>query len=152
MLRLNLAAEPHWLELLPGVRFKMRPCTATILAAARSSKPIQDLVAEDVPEAVLSVALAKEVAALAVIEWDGVGGDDGKPLEPTPEAIAAALEVYPIFEAFQVKYMAAGLLKEQEKNGSAPLPSGTSAGATDTAKPARKSATSAPTGSTSRKR
>ncbi len=152
MLRLNLAAEPHWLELLPGVRLHLRPCTSTILATARSSQAVQDLVDQDASEAALSVALAKEVAALAVIEWEGVGGDDGESIAVTREATDAALEVYPLFEAFQVKYMAVALLKEQEKNVSAPSRNGISAGAMDTVKPARKPAKPVPTGSTSRKR
>lgn len=152
MIRLNLAAEPQWYDLLPGVRFRLRPPSATILASARSAPAVQELVAQDAPESVLSVALAKEVAVLALIEWEGIGDDDGVALEPSPEVIDAALEIYPLFEAFQVKYMAPGLLKEQEKNGSAPSPSGTSAAATPTAKGARKPAKAAPTASTSQKR
>ena len=55
----------------------------------------------------------------------------------TPEGIDALLEVWPVFEAFQASYMAKGLLLDAEKNASAPSPSGTSAGATATARPAR---------------
>ena len=43
----------------------------------------------------------------------------------------------------QLTYVSKGLLLEQEKNVSAPLPNGPSAGATDTAKPARKPAKTA---------
>ena len=59
------------------------------------------------------------------------------PIDPSPEAIDALLDVWPIFEAFQLTYVSKGLLLEQEKNASALSPNGPSAGATDTAKPAR---------------
>ena len=62
---------------------------------------------------------------------------------PSPEAIDALLEIWPIFEAFQLAYVSKGLLLEQEKNVSAPSPNGPSAGASDTAKPARKPARTA---------
>ena len=42
-----------------------------------------------------------------------------------------------VFESFQLRYVAKGLVLDAEKNASAPLPNGTSAGATATAKPAR---------------
>ena len=61
---------------------------------------------------------------------------DGNPIDPSPEAIDALLDIWPIFEAFQLTYVSKGLLLEQEKNVSAPLPNGPSAGASDTAKPA----------------
>ena len=57
--------------------------------------------------------------------------------------IDALLDVWPIFEAFQLTYVSKGLLLEQEKNVSALSPNGPSAGATDTAKPARNSARTA---------
>ena len=53
--------------------------------------------------------------------------------DPTIDAL---LDVWPIFEAFQLTYVSKGLLLEQEKNVSALLPNGPSAGASDTAKPA----------------
>ena len=57
--------------------------------------------------------------------------------------IDALLDIWPIFEAFQLTYVSKGLLLEQEKNASAPSPNGPSAGASGTAKPARKSARTA---------
>jgi len=49
------------------------------------------------------------------------------------------LDIYPIFEAFQAGYVAKALVLDQEKNVSAPLPTGTSAGAIDTARLAKPS-------------
>ena len=62
---------------------------------------------------------------------------------PSPEAVDALLDVWPIFEAFQLTYVSKGLLLEQEKNASALSPNGPSAGASDTVKPARKPARTA---------
>ena len=64
----------------------------------------------------------------------------------SPEAIDALLDIWPIFEAFQLTYVSKGLLLEQEKNASAPSPSGPSAGAKATARPARGRARTAPRG------
>ena len=62
----------------------------------------------------------------------------------TPEGIDALLEVWPIFEAFQATYVSKGLLLDAEKNASAPSPTGTSAGATATARPARQACPDCP--------
>lgn len=152
MIRLNLAAEPQWYDLLDGVRFKLRPASSTIMAEARNSERVEQLVKDEASNEALAIALAKEVARLALDAWEGIGDEAGKPMAITPEAIDAALEIWPLFEAFQVKYMAAALLKEQEKNGSALSQNGTSAGASRIAKGAAKPARSAPTKSTARKR
>ncbi|WP_028714368.1 hypothetical protein [Paracoccus sp. J55] len=152
MIRLNLAAGPKWFDLFDGVRFKLRPASSTIMAEARGSARLQKMVEEDASNEALSICLAKEVARLALDEWEGICDEDGKPMEPSPEAIDAALDIWPVFEGFQLKYMAAAMLREQEKNGSAPSQNGTSAGATATAKAARSRAKSAPTKSTARKR
>ena len=50
-----------------------------------------------------------------MLAWEGVGDADGMPIEPSPEAIDAALDIWPIFEAFQLTYVSKGLLLEQEK-------------------------------------
>jgi hypothetical protein len=91
---------------------------------------------EDASDEERAVAFAKALARRAVLAWEGIGDADGKPIDPSPEAIDALLDVWPIFEAFQLTYVSKGLLLEQEKNASALSPNGPSAGATDTAKPA----------------
>jgi hypothetical protein len=85
----------------------------------------------------LALVMAKAVARIAIKDWEGVGDAEGKPIVVTPAGIDALLEVWPIFEAFQTHYVNSGFLLEQEKNVSAPLPTGSSAGAQATAKPAR---------------
>ena len=89
------------------------------------------------------MAFAKALARRAVIAWEGIGDADGNPIDPSPEAIDAALDVWPIFEAFQLTYVSKGLLLEREKNASALSPTGPLAGASDIAAPARKPARTA---------
>ena len=83
-------------------------------------------------------------AGIAILDWEGVGDIDGNPVEPSPEGIGALLDLYPVFERFQLDYIAKGLVLELEKNVCAPSPNGTSAGATDIAPPARTDAPNAP--------
>ena len=143
MIRLNLSTEPRWFDLLPGLRIKAAPVTTAIMAAARA-----DVVGEDIgPDAAkeeLAVVMAQAVAGRVVTEWEGVGDEDGDPLPITPEGIHALLNVWPVFEAFQSQVLAPHLVLDSEKNGFAPSPNGTSAAATDTAKPAQGRAPTAP--------
>ena len=87
--------------------------------------------------------MAKALARRAVLDWEGVGDAAGDPLVVSPDGVDALLDVWPVFEAFQTGYVAKGLLLDAEKNASAPSPTGTSAGATATARPADKRARTA---------
>lgn len=142
MLQLDLANAPRWLELLPGVRLKLRPLTTALMVAARTDPTVEALPPEATTEE-LALAMAKAVARLAILEWEGVGDAEGNPVAVSPEGIDALLEVWPAFEAFQAGYVAKGLLLEQEKNASSPSPTGPTAGAKATARPARKPARTA---------
>ena len=134
MLTLDLTNEPRWHDLAPGVRVQLRPLTTTLMVATRSD-PAVEAVPVDASDEVRAVAFAKALGRRAVLSWEGIGDADGKAIEPTPDAIDALLDVWPIFEAFQLTYVSKGLLLEQEKNVSASLPTGPSAGASDTAVP-----------------
>ena len=121
MLRLNLSNEPRWLDLGYGVRLLVEPLTTAIMLAARSDPTI--LAAAQGPEPGdersnddLARIVAKAVARIVVKDWEGVGDEDGKPLALTPEGIDALLELWPIFEAFQTKYIAGALILDAEKN------------------------------------
>lgn len=142
MLRLNLTAAPEWLELAPGLRLQVAPLTTALMVSARADPAIEAM-PEEASQEELALAMAKSVARRAVLAWAGVGDDAGEAAPVTPDNINALLEVWPVFEAFQTQYVARGLLLEQEKNVSAPLPNGPSAGATATARPARKPAKTA---------
>ena len=143
MIRLNLTTEPRWIDLLPGLMIRVAPITTSIMAAARSDVSLDTLDA-DAPKEVLAVAMAQAVARMVITEWSGVGDGDGNPLPVTPDGINALLNIWPVFEAFQAQYVARGLMLDQEKNASAPSPTGPSAGATATARPAQAPAPTAP--------
>jgi len=143
MIRLDLSREPRWLDLGHGVRLHVGPLTTSLMAAARSDPSVTTL-PEGASNETIAVAMAKALARLVVLDWEGVGDEAGEPVPVTPDGIDALLDILPLFEAFQLRYVSKGLLLEQEKNGSAPSPNGTSAEATGTADPVPASAPSAP--------
>ena len=61
------------------------------------------------------MAMAKAVARRAVLDWEGVGDDTGNAVPMTTEGIDALLEIWPVFEAFQTKYVARVLIRHAEK-------------------------------------
>jgi len=136
MLTLDLTNAPRWHDLAPGLRLQLRPLTTALMVATRSD-PDVEAVPADASDELRAVAFAKALARRAVLAWEGVGDAEGNPVEPGPVAIDALLEIWPVFEAFQLSYVAKGLLLDQEKNVSAPLPTGPSAGATATATPVK---------------
>ena len=121
MLRLNLSNEPNWLDLGHGVRLFVEPLTTAVMLAARSDPAIlaaaQGGDVEDSPSNDdLARIVAKAVARIVVTDWEGVGDEDGKALPVTPAGIDALLELWPIFEAFQTRYIAGALILDAEKN------------------------------------
>ena len=121
MLRLNLSTEPRWLDLGHGVRLLVEPLTTSIMLAARSDPAIVAAAVEADSDAAhsnddLARIVAKAVARIVVKDWDGVSDENGRSLPLTPEGIDALLELWPIFEAFQTKYIAGALILDAEKN------------------------------------
>ena len=121
MLRLRLSTEPEWLDLGHGVRLFVEPLTTAVMLAARSdpaimaatqNQEIEDSASNDD----LARIVAKAVARIVVQDWWGVGDAEGKPLPVTPDGIDALLEIWPIFEAFQTRYIAGALILDAEKN------------------------------------
>ena len=145
MLTLDLNNAPRWHDLAPGVRVQLRPLTTALMVAARGDPAIADL-PEGTATEEAALAMAKALARRAILAWEGIGDADGNPIEPSSEAIDALLDLWPAFEAFQTSYVAKALLLDAEKNASAPLPTGPSAGATATARPARDPVPTAPQG------
>ena len=139
MLTLDLSREPEWLDLPAGVRLLLRPLGTALMAAARSDAAVVAAADGDDREAA-AVALAKAIARRAVVKWEGIGDAEGNPVAPSPEGIDALLEIWPIFEAFQLGYVAKGLLLADEGNGLSPSPNGISAGALASARHATVSA------------
>ena len=143
MIRIQLSPEPQWLDLGHGVRLKLLPLTTALMVATRSDPAVQNLGLEasnDERAAIFAGALARR----AVVDWEGVGDEGGKAIAVSPEGIDALLSLWPIFEAFNLQYVSRGMLLDAEKNGSAPSPTGTSAGATAIARPAEASVQTAP--------
>jgi hypothetical protein len=142
MIRIQLSPEPQWLSLGHGVRLLLLPLTTALMVATRSDPAVQDLATDasnDTRAAIFAAALARR----AIADWDGVGDEDGNLLAVTPAGIDALLSLWPIFEAFNLLYVSPGMLLDAEKNGSAPSPTGTSAGATAIARPVKRNAQTA---------
>jgi hypothetical protein len=145
MIRIQLSPEPHWLDLGHGVRLELLPLTTALMVATRSDPAVQALESDasnDSRAAVFAAALARR----AVVDWEGVGDEDGNVLPVSPEGIDALLSLWPIFEAFNLHYVSRGMLLDAEKNASAPSPTGTSAEATATARPAKPARRATPSG------
>lgn len=145
MLRLSLTLAPQWVEVLPGVRLHCAPMTAAVLAEARGAADWQAAAtAGNVPLA--THLMARRVAQLVTLDWDGVGDLDGNPVEPTEDWIAALFDARKdVADRFFTAVVQPFLVLDAEKNGFGPLPNGTSAeGQTSTAVPAPGSATTAP--------
>jgi hypothetical protein len=139
MLRLNLAREPRWLDLGLDVRVRVEPLTTALMIAARSDPAVRGLPVGTSDDEI-AVIFGKALAERAILDWEGVGDADGTPVAVSPEGITALLDIWPIFERFQMGYVARGLELDAEKNASAPSPTGSMAGAKPTARPARKAA------------
>lgn len=149
MLKLKLSTEPNWLDLGHGVEILVAPMTTALMIAARKEAQghialSEEAVSEgrELPDAAfdtdeVALAMAKAVARIAIEDWSGVGDKMGAPIPVSPEGIDALLDIWPIFEAFQTKYVARAMILDAEKNASPPLPTGSSAGAETTVKPAK---------------
>ena len=132
MIRLDLSSGPKWLDLGSGLRLQVLPVTTAIMVAARNDPAVEAL-PEGASKEEQALVMAKAVARRVLTGWEGVGDASGKPVPVSPEGIDALLDIWPVFEAFQTRCLAPHLMLEQEKNASAPLPNGTSAGAKATA-------------------
>lgn len=142
MIRLDLSSEPRWLDLGHGVRVLALPLTSAILLSLRGDPALE--AAESRIAAEQALLFAKAVAARVIIEWDGVGDAEGIPLPVTPAAASALMDLFPLYRAFEAKFIVSWLTMESEKNVSAPSPNGISAGAPDTAELANGAAATAP--------
>lgn len=131
------AAEPFWLDLLPGVRVKVRPITVASMLVAREAvgKVYRK---EDQTDANVraSIALVHELAHRGIVEWEGVGTAEGAPAAVTTETIDALLDHWPAYDALDALYVTPALRRDLEKNASSSSPDGTSGEDPNTARPA----------------
>jgi hypothetical protein len=132
--------DPYWLDLLPGVRIKVRPISVAAIIGARQAAA-EAMKTQDGQEIFAgSAAFTRSIARWGIVEWEGVGDADGTPVSPSPENIDALLELWQAFDAIDRLYIAPALILADEKNASSPSPNGISAGAKPTAPRARKRA------------
>jgi hypothetical protein len=145
MLKLTFDREPFWLDLAAGVRVRFRPITVAAILVARQAAA-EVLKADDVEATTMAgLAFTRSLARAGILGWEGVGNAEGEPVEASPENVDAFLDLWPIFDAIDRRYVAPALIGLDEKNGSSLSPNGISAGATATVRRARKAAATART-------
>ena len=169
MVRLNLSSEPRWITLIDGadagrlgvepVEVLVEPITTAVMYSVRQEvrekhglDPDQDLGEGATESVALQLDFHKALAARIIRDWRGVLDENGKPAKVTPETCSALMDIMLVYEAWVMKVFAPYIGLVSEKNGFALSPNGTSAGATNTAQPARANAKNARQSSTRRKR
>ncbi len=135
MQRLNLTHDLEWIDLPRDVRVQVQPVTTALIYAARRDPAIAALPA-DADQELVALVMGQSIARLSIVEWDGVGNEDGEVIDPTPEAISALMDIWPLCQSFMRQCVDPVFTAETEKKESAPSPSGSSAGAPPTATPA----------------
>ena len=119
MIRLGLKQEPEWLDLLPGVRIKVRPFTTALFFAAQTAMakaPAADEVEAELVDAIRGLAFIKALARLAIFEWEGVGDAKGDEAMVEPEAIDALMDIWQAAAAFERLYARPLSEMDAEKN------------------------------------
>ncbi|MEZ0252615.1 MAG: hypothetical protein ACAH20_16910 [Methylobacteriaceae bacterium] len=138
MIKLSSATtEPFWLDLLPGVRVKVRPISVASMLVAREAVG-RIYLDEDKTDlsARASITLVRELARRGIVEWEGVGTAEGEPAPVTTETVDALLDHWPAYDALDALYATPALRRDEEKNGSSNSPDGTSGEDPNTARPA----------------
>jgi hypothetical protein len=147
MIDLGQPAAPYELELPYGLRVTVRSLTTAGMAAAQAAARraveaierqarerteaglpqdgLPDLSAEGERDGFYQAQLIRELAARHVTNWTGVERE-GVPAPPTPENIAAVMELYPVGERFFQEFTLRQVLLNAAKNGYGPSAAGTS--------------------------
>ena len=110
MIRLDLKRAPYWLDVADGLRLQVRPATSALIMGARVAALKEDGVER-------GTALLRQLALLAILDWEGVGDEDGNKAEVNPDTILALMDLWPVAEAFERLYLLPALVLDQEKNG-----------------------------------
>lgn len=111
MIRLDLKPEPEWIDLGLGIRLLCRPFTTPVMLRARAEMDA------DAPDEERRAQLVIAVARQVIVDWEGVGGEDGNPVPVTDEAVAALLNIPTVYLAFDARYMMRWTVLQDEKKG-----------------------------------
>jgi len=173
MIDLSQPAAPYELELPYGLKVTVKPLTTAGMAAAQAAARraveaierqarqrteaglaldgLPDLSAEGDRDGFYQGQLIRELAVRHITSWIGVELEGG-PAPPTPDNIAAVMELYPVGERFFQEFTLRQVLLNAAKNGSGPSVAGTSSRAEgpNTAGPAATTACPAPEASPDR--
>lgn len=119
------AADPRPF-LLPAVRVRFAPIgIKAVRAARRAVAKALAIDVDDIEEA--GDELSRELLRRGILEWEGVGDADGKPVAVSPDTIALFMADPTCFEAADRVYVRPWSDRELEKNGFAGSRNGTSA-------------------------
>jgi hypothetical protein len=167
MLDLSTPTAPFDIALPYGLSVTVRPLTTAGMAAAQAAARraieaierqarertdaglpldgLPDLSAEGERDGFYQAQLIRELAVRHITSWAGVERKGGR-APPTPENIAAVVELYPVGERFFQEFTLRQVLLNAAKNGSGPSAAGTSSRAEgpSTAKPATPKVSRAP--------
>jgi len=167
MIDLSQSAAPYELELPYGLKVTVKPLTTAGMAAAQAAARraveaierqarerteaglaldgLPDLSAEGERDGFYQAQLIRELAVRHIASWTGVELNGG-PAPPTPENIAAVMELYPVGERFFQEFTLRQVLLNAAKNGSGLSAAGISSRVEgpNTAEPAATTASLAP--------
>ena len=156
MIRLIKRGERRTIDLGFGVVVTVKPVTTWVHRAAQHSaeRMVRDLAYEgglieaaggsirDIPDlhqrdgmlGLRDQMMLQALARHAIVEWQGVGDEDGTAIAPTPDAVDALIRDHPAIAArFEAEYLRELNEMYAEGNGSGAAPTGTSAAAPATA-------------------
>jgi hypothetical protein len=147
MIDLSQPTEHYELELPYGLKVNVRPVTTAGMAAAQAAARravevierqaseraeaglpldgLPDLSAEGERDGFYQAQLIRELAVRHIMSWSGVELNGG-PAPPTPENIAAVMELYPVGERFFQEFTLRQVLLNAAKNASGLSAAGTS--------------------------
>jgi hypothetical protein len=167
MLDLSTPKAPFDIALPYGLTVTVKPLTTAGMAAAQAAARraveaierqvreraeaglaldgLPDLFAEVERDGFYQAQLIRELAVRHITSWTGVELEGG-PAPPSPENIAAVMDLYPVGERFFQEFTLRQVLLNAAKNGCGPSAAGTSSRAEgpNTAEPAESTASPVP--------
>ena len=147
MIDLAQRSEPYEIALPYGLRVTVKPLTTAGMAAAQATarraveaierqarerteaglllEGLPDLSADGERDGFYQVQLIRGLAGRHIVSWLGIELGGG-PAPPTPENIAAVMELYPVGERFFQEFTLRQVLLNAAKNGCGPSAAGIS--------------------------